>query len=159
LTKPYILSQALKRVCQQFSVKVLEQQFSPIFNNEAAVLGINPTDTAFVRQVFLQDDYTPLTYGRVVVAPVTYDHHFAEFQSLGNLPIGETLLYNNPDVLRSAFEYALIEASSDLGSLVYQHLGQASNTPLWGRRSVFKIKSEPLLVTEVFLPALPDYVP
>jgi chorismate-pyruvate lyase len=62
---------------------------------------------------------------------------------LGEKLLGETLLYNNDKVTRSNFEYALLNEEN----------------ALWARRSVFTIeKSYPILVTETFLPAIPDYV-
>lgn len=155
LTKPTILSQALKRHCQQLSVEVLSQQFCAVDNTESALRG-EQADDPFVRRVFLLGDGVPWTYGRVVIAPQTYQQHFTQFTALGSQLLGETLLYGNPQTTRSDFEYAAITPEQSLYREVNNHL--ALTVPvLWGRRSTFYLQQAPLLVTELFLPYLPDY--
>ncbi len=117
-------------------------------------------EVPFVRQVLLQnEDNIALTYGRVIIPPKTYEVHFSQFEKLGTNLIGETLLYNNPDVTREPFEYAYVNHSHLLAQKVFTALAQDSNKDLWGRRSVFLIKSSPILVTELFLPSLPLFLP
>lgn len=154
LTKPFILSKALKQHCQQLSVEVLSQQFMGVDETEQRLVekGKDP----FVRRVFLLGDNQPWTYGRVVIAPSTYETHFSEFATLGGKLLGETMLYGNKDTTRSPFEYAVIESGNALYQEINQHL-PLTEPALWGRRSYFYLKQAPLLVTEVFLPLLPDF--
>ncbi len=160
LTKPYILSKALKRVSQSLTVNVLNQQFDAAIDDEYSILKMSANELPFVRQVFLiGDNEVPLTYGRVIIPRATYDAHFPDFEKLGGKLIGETLLYNNPDVERDNFEYACLSADDARCAFVYQHLPQLPLDPLWARRSVFHMKGMPLLVTELFLPFLPAYIP
>lgn len=154
LTKPYILSQALKRHCLQLSVEVLSQQFMAVDSTEQKL--VEGSKDPFVRRVFLQGDNVPWTYGRVVIAPSTYEAHFSEFATLGGKLLGETLLYGNPNTTRSDFEYAAISVDTSLYQEIQKHL-PLTQAVLWGRRSYFYLKQAPLLVTEVFLPALPDF--
>lgn len=139
MTKPYVLTHALRRVCKLLTVNVVSQQFSTVMPEESSKLGLDETALPFIREVILEGDGVPLTYGRVIIAPQTYHNHFAAFKDLGAQPIGETLLYNNPESTRSCFEYAKTEDG------------------LWARRSLFTLRQDPLLVTEFFLPSLPDY--
>ena len=159
LTKPYILSHALKRISKALTVKVLDQRFGHAYEDEYAILNITPDPLPFVRQVFLQgDDESPLTYGRVIIPNATYHVHFPQFETLGTNLLGETLLYNNPDVSRGPFEYVHVPPRHSLATQVYDHLPiDYPRQPLWGRRSVFWIKTAPLLVMELFLPLLPPY--
>lgn len=150
LTKPYILSQALRLVCTSLTVRVLSQERSHALDDENAKLNLADNALPLVREVFLEGDGIPFTYGRVVVPPDTYQTYFNDFENLASRPIGETLLYNNPNSRRSAFEYATIEIGL-LSSLAM------FNQILWGRRSIFTLGDSPLLVTEIFLPTLPDY--
>lgn len=160
LTKPFILSKALKRVSQTLEVKVLSQRFTPAFDDEYAILNMPKSDIPFVREVLLiGDNHLPLTYGRVVITPQTYQVYFQDFESLGNKPIGETLLYNNPDAKRSGFEFSCFQSDDPLCQNIFAHLPQVVAQDLWARRSVFNIKGNQLLVTELFLPTLPAYVP
>lgn len=155
LTQPTILSQALKRHCQQLSVEVLSQQFCAVDNTEKALRG-QQGDDPFVRRVFLLGDGVPWTYGRVVIAPETYQQHFTELAALGSQLLGETLLYGNQHTTRSEFEYVAITPLQSLYQEVADHF--ALTVPmLWGRRSTFYLQQAPLSVTELFLPHLPDY--
>ncbi|HRE31010.1 MAG TPA: chorismate lyase [Candidatus Berkiella sp.] len=154
LTKPYILSHALKRHCQHLVVQVLAQQFAAVNVTEQQ---LSEQDALpFIRQVFLRGDNIPWTYGRVVIAASTYQAYFTQFASLGSQPLGETLLYNNPDTTRSGFEYALITQDTPLYHEIQAYLPLPVSM-LWGRRSYFYLKQFPLLVTEVFLPMIPAF--
>lgn len=155
LTQPIILSHALKRHCQQLSVEVLSQQFMAVDDTENQ-LREEGASVPFVRRVLLHGDSQPWTYGRVVIAPSTYQAYFSQFVTLGAKLLGETLLYGNPDTTRSEFEYAVVPQSSDLYQEIHQNL-PLTQTTLWARRSYFYLKKSPLLVTEVFLPLLPNY--
>ncbi|MFI4937321.1 MAG: chorismate--pyruvate lyase family protein [Candidatus Berkiellales bacterium] len=157
LTKPKILSQALRHFCQQLTLKLIAQEFGLAFEDEYAILNLQPEALPLVRRIFLLGDDIPWTYGRVVVPAVTYEHHLAQFASLGANFLGEKLLYNNPDVQRSRFEYIALDESHPLFEQVNKDLATPLSAPLYGRRSVFTIKEDPLLVTEVFLPHLPEY--
>lgn len=140
LTKPYILSHSLKRVCKVFNLKVLSQCFVDAPFDDKIKLDL--TDLAFVREVQLLGDGLPLTYGRVTIPHKTYHRHLDLFGTLDDQPIGEKILYNNPDVQRSAFEYAFLTEKG-----------------CWGRRSLFFIQGDPLLVTELMEHTLPAYIP
>lgn len=130
LTKPYILSQALRKVCVNLSVKVLTQKLQ--------------TDNSLIRQVYLLGDDIPWVFAETLVAADTYQQYKDIFDKLNNNLIGETLLYGNPNTKRYAFEYALIEHN---------------NSSLWARRSDFNICNYKLTITEAFLPDIPRYAP
>lgn len=155
LSKPMVLSHALKRHCQQLSVEVIAQQFMPVDQTEQKLVESADT-TPFVRRVLLQGDGQPWTYGRTVIAPSTYQAYFSQFIALGAKLLGETLLYGNPDTTRSRFEYAVVSDDTSLFHEIQQSLALAV-PQLFARRSYFYLKQSPLLVTEVFLPKCPDY--
>lgn len=159
LTKPTILSKALKRFSKTLQVKVLEQRFSDAFADEYSILQLDKNTKPFVRQVLLIGDQdVPLTYGRVIIPQATYQAYFQDFEKLGSQLIGETLLYNNPHVARSGFEYRYFNARDPLWNFIYRHLPKDSpQQDLWARRSVFNLKDKPLLISELFLPFLPVY--
>lgn len=81
------------------------------------------------------------------------------FESIGNRPIGETMLYNDPAVVRGDFEIKRITHDDPLlfDAVVHQNFYEAEYAEennwkeLWARRSKFYISDKPLLVTEVFL--------
>lgn len=131
------LSARLRRGCKQISVRVDSQGLSSAFGDEQKILAINENNT-LIRKVHILGDQKPLVHGRVVVPNLTYRKFQVEFDQLGNKLLGETLLYDRPEVTRSPFQYAKV----------------AEN--LWARRSLFVMEGYNLLVTEVFLPTLMD---
>lgn len=129
------LSARLRLGCKEVSVQVDSQGLSSAFADEQKLLAINEKNT-LIRKVHIMGDKKPLVHGRVVVPNLTYRKFQVEFDQLGNKLLGETLLYDRPEVTRSPFQYAKVSDN------------------LWARRSLFIIEGYNLLVTEVFLPNL-----
>jgi len=127
-----------------------------MINNIMVIQMAIKASSAFVRQVFLENEGVSWTYGRVIIPSEVYQRHFGQFDALKDRPIGETLLYNNPEVSRSAFEYAALTSSHPVYRTINDHFF-LSEPLLWARRSLFLMKGDPLLVTEVFLPTLPCF--
>lgn len=76
-------------------------------------------------------------------------------RELGDSPIGETLRRAGLPLEREPLEYAELPRESDLALAA---LGARPADPdrdaLWARRAVYRLGGEPILVQEVFLPAL-----
>jgi chorismate--pyruvate lyase len=157
LTKPYVLSKAFKRYCHDLDVTVLSQEFIRTDFEKYSTLSLSDKDP-FVRQVFLNGDGIPWSYGRVIIPSQTFERHFPAFEALGSKLIGETLLYDNPLVKRDPFEYTYLNSIHPLFQEIYQNLSnEVPRETLYGRRSVFYIQGDPLLVSEFLLPSLPLY--
>lgn len=131
------LSAKLKAKCRQLTVEVKSQELSPAFIDEQKLLGIEEYNS-LIRKIHLVGDGEPWVHGRVVVPNATYHAFQKEFDNMGDKLLGETLLYDRPNVTRSEFQFAKV------------------GHRLWGRRSVFSVDGYKLLVTEVFLPASID---
>lgn len=157
LAKSYVVSQAFRQRCHQLSVQLIAQRFTHPFVDEKNRLLVTE-DKVWVREIFLQGDGVPWSYGRVVIPQATYCLHEKHFATLGTQPIGEKLLYHNPHVKRDYFEYALFSPLHALSKHIYQQLPDVfPRAQVWGRRSVFFIENAPLLVAEFFLPTVPSY--
>ncbi|MCD9015965.1 chorismate lyase [Parachryseolinea silvisoli] len=165
LYKPFVLSHALKRVCSNFAVSVCDQSIKPMYADEISALQCYTCPDGYVRETYLGNVEDPLVYARVTMPETTYRACQEELDTLGNRPIGETLLYNNPHVTRSGFEVKRVTGNDELlfDVLVHSHFFKAeveksSRIPeLWARRSIFHMHGHPLLITEVFLCNIPDY--
>ena len=143
LTKPYVVSEALRKHYQLLTVKVISQSW------EADL---------WIREVFLQGDGNSLTYGQVRVPRATFIANQAKFESLGSRCIGETLLYGQKDVTRSGFEFTVIDKSMPLFARVSKHFSSSHATDyFWARQSIFTLIDSPLTVLEIFLPTLKPY--
>jgi chorismate-pyruvate lyase len=166
LHKPFVLSKALKKVCNDFSVHVADQSIKSMYTDEAAALNCDEGTNGYVRETYLGDKNNPLVYARVTMPPSTYRSKKTELDNLGNRPIGETILYKDATLIRSEMEVKRITQNDELlfDALVHQNfylaaVAKAARLPeLWARRSIFKLSGNPLLVTEVFLANIPDYI-
>lgn len=143
LSKPYVLGKALERAHGSIQVKVLLEGFELPFQHERMLFQERDQNAPFyVREIFLKNEDKVLTYGRVVIPEVTFLKHKAKFLELKDKSIGKHILYAHPNCSRSEFKYAAI---------VY------NTNPLWGRRSVFFLDCDPLLVTEFYMTDLGPY--
>lgn len=165
LEKPKNIGAALRKVCQELKLQILDQSFDQPTLDEEHLLNSNghyaEEQSCFIRQIYLIGDDMPFTYGRVVVPKHTYLQCIAAFNALGNKLIGETLLYNNPKTTRSSFEYAAISRAQALYGFATKQLPNTSSKPatLWARRSIFHIEGiHPVLISEVLLSEIPGYV-
>lgn len=163
LVKPLILSQAMKKICNQLSVNLLSQQQEKILEHEQTFLKLeNKINNTWVRKVILLGDNTPWEYARVIIPNTTYNSYRNEFESLGGKLIGENLLYNNPKTTRSKFEYINVSINSyiynEIKAYLLEYEIDLQNISLWGRRSIFYIDGiHKILISEFFLPDIPDY--
>src|SRR3990170_4724838 len=166
LFQPYVLSNSLRKVCENFCVEVTEQCVKYLYADEVAALKCYDTTQGFVRESYLGDHGNPLVYARVTMPETTYEFKKFELDNLGNRPIGETLLYKDPTLTRSEFEVKRITCDDELlfDVMVHENFFRAEIEKvapvkeLWARRSFFTIAGKPLLITEVFLSNIPPYL-
>ena len=165
LSKPFVLSNALRKVCVDFSVEVADQCIKPLYADEIAVLKCYETPMGYIRETYLGDVGNPLVYARVTMPESTYVANKENLENLGNRPIGETLLYKDPSLSRSEFEVKRVTQDDELlfNTLVHSNfyraeIGSSRETEMWARRSVFTISGNQMLITEVFMPDIPKYV-
>lgn len=166
LCKPFVLSKALRKVCNDFSVEITDQCMKPLYADEIAALKCYGSPMGYIRETYLGDIGNPLVYARVTMSESTYAANRESLENLGNRPIGETFLYKDPSLSRSEFEVKRLTQDDELlfDTLVHFNFyraeiqGISRETELWARRSVFTVSGNPLLITEVFMPDIPRYV-
>lgn len=146
------LTRRLQRNCHgDFRVEVLGQRMTRPMLSEARALGRPPHEIALVRQVRLICDQTPWVFARTVVPLPSLRSGLRRLAVLGNKPLGE-VLFADPGMYRSPIEVARIHPHHRLHRMITP-TGQPAAAH-WGRRSVFYLQGNPLLVSEFFLPAL-----
>lgn len=158
LYKPFILSKAIKGLGVRFGVNILSQEITFPEEQERVYLCLEAKQRCMIRQVFLTGNDVPLVYGRVTIPVQTLEHQFPSFEELKQQPIGETLLFNRSDMRRSPFEYACLHRSDPLFCFEPNELVTQTEW-LWGRRSQFYLANDPLMITEIFLPAIEQFSP
>ncbi|WP_206605600.1 chorismate--pyruvate lyase family protein [Pelagibaculum spongiae] len=137
-----------------FKVILLSQAWQGILQDERQILDIPPRKRAMVREVLLCDGEKPLVYARSIIPDATFRGPGRFLTRLGSRPLGEKL-FSDHSVIRGPLSVTRCDSR-------HKQFWQACSaapidlwpSELWGRRSVFKLNNQPLLVSEFFLPEL-----
>jgi len=148
------LTQRLRQVCQgRFQVRVISQQRVRPLRDERVALRMRDHEHALVRMVYLLCDGQPWVFARTVIPLRTLSGAQRRLACLGSKPLGE-MLFADRSMRRSEVEVArLVPGGKLFGLIATADLAQQP-PPIWGRRSVFYLQDKPLLVSEIFLPAI-----
>lgn len=158
LTKPYVLSHALRKSSPDLSLELMSQESDIVFPDEASRLNLSPKKQTLVRKIFLQSGQNSYVFARTIIPPQTYATLQAEIESVGDNFIGEYLIYNRDGIKRDEFEFAYMTPNMNMMQELQSFMSFSDiNNTLWARRSCFWIKQLPLLITELFLEDLPDF--
>ncbi len=146
------LTRRLQAICPRLRVRRLSQRIASPYPDECAPLHLARGQRALIRDVLLICGDTPLVFAHSVIPLPGLDGPWAALSRLGNRPLGAAL-FANPKVRRFPLEYRQLDARHPLYRPAIAHLGEAPRR-MWMRRSQFALAGHPLLVTEVFLPAV-----
>ncbi|MCD6045774.1 MAG: chorismate lyase family protein [Gammaproteobacteria bacterium] len=149
------LVQAFKAHFGVVVMEMLQEGHHKPFADESAALQLEDK-AAHIRQIVIATKTGHrLSYARVVIADDTYEAYAQQFSGLGRQFIGDSLLYNNKEVVRQPFEFACFDDSSLYAQAFFQLVKPAAETQPWlARRSIFLWQNRPLLITEFLLPYL-----
>lgn len=147
---------SLTRLVQQhcsglFNLKLISEKWQRPLVNEADLLTLTHDETAFIRKVLLKDDNRSLVYARSIIPENTLSGNNKRLLDMGQQPLGD-FLFNDDSTYRDEMRYAIIPVDCELHTEATKGLDITSE--LWGRQSLFYIEQKPLLVTEIFLPAI-----
>lgn len=135
------LTQLLKQASAgQFRVEVVYQGWGKPTRSEAQALGIASHICALIREVRLYGADQSWVSARSVIPAQTLSGPQRMLRYLGNRPLGE-VLFRDPSLERGPLQIARLS-------------NRAKGETVWARRSVFHLGGKPLLVSEIFLPAL-----
>jgi chorismate-pyruvate lyase len=149
------LVQAFKANLGEVQIEALQEERSKPFADERVALQLKDNE-AHIRQIVVATETGHrLSYARVVIANDTYEAYAQQFSGLGQQFIGDSLLYNNKEVVRQPFEFACFDDSSLYAQAFFQLVKSRAESEPWpARRSIFLWKNKPLLITEFLLPYL-----
>ncbi len=154
--EPHSLTRRLARLCgEEVTVGLLRHGWRRPFRDEPPLLGLGPQEKALVRQVRLQCGDRRLVFAHSVIPRATLTGPFRRLASLGTRPLAD-ILFTSPAVVREAMEFARLTPALALHRLARQALDLPEGGELWCRRSRFRLRGHPLLVTEVFAPAIAE---
>ena len=110
-------------------------------------------ERALIRQVHLLCGDHPWVYARTIIPATSMRGRLRRLAHLGTRPLG-AMLFADPGMQRGPVELANIGPGEPLFTDATRHM-QQQPADIWGRRSVFRIAHQPLLVSEIFLPEFP----
>jgi len=144
------LTARLIKICNgKFSVKVISIKRATPTPDEISVLGMNARGQALIREVLLYCDNKPVVYARTIIPVSSLRGALRGLALLGNKPLG-AVLFADKSMRRKPMEITLLKPSHK----VYKWTQSKSAGAVWGRRSVFILRQQELLVSEFFLPEL-----
>lgn len=145
------LTRRLQQVCpDHFRVELLSQHLDRPMLSEARALGRPPREIALVRQIRMHCGNRPMVFARTVIPLPSLHGGLNRLALLGTKPLG-AILFADPKMQRQPLEITRVTPRHR----IYPMAGCTPNTAgLWGRRSVFTLHKNTLLVSEFFLPTL-----
>ena len=146
------LTLRLKNQFQGFSVNPQRQLRKKCFIGDTSVLNMPIRMNSLIREVTLNNNGQALVFAHSVIPFNSLVGTWRNLGKLGNRSLG-TALFANPLVTRTPITFKKLGLNHPLYQLAVQHQYYPPKF-LWARRSVFKLKSAKILVTEVFLPNL-----
>lgn len=153
LTDRGSLTARLQRHAGPIQVKVLFQGLRRV-NRDEAFLFPALSSRVLVREVLLLHDNKPLVFAHTVLDPQALRGAWRRITGLGSRPLGAAL-FADPRITR----FPLHQKKLPPGHPLQRHAAaQLKKQPhsLWARRSIFAAGNSPILVSEVFLPAIYD---
>jgi chorismate--pyruvate lyase len=152
LTYPGSLTWRIVAHCRRFEVELVARRLRFPNDDEYRALGRPAHKLAYVREVVLRADGVPVVMAHSIVARADLRGVWRSVAGLGTRPLAEGL-FTDTRVRREPFEYARVDPGHPLGERARQLLARRFG-PLHARRSLFRLRGRPLMVTEVFLPEL-----
>ena len=132
------------------AVKVLLQRWSKPFLSERRLLQLPEHHYSLTREVLLHADGKPLILARTIIPASAIKVVKSNLSHLGNRPLGE-VIFSYPKLERIAMDVALISPSTWTEPAIVE---AAIDQPIWGRRTVYAIAHQHMLVSEFFLPEI-----
>ncbi len=152
------LTQRLMDACgNEVRVQVLNQAWDRPRPDEARVLGMRAQGHALVRQVQLLCGGQPWVYARTLLPRATLTGPERRLAHLKSRSLG-AVLFADPTMQRGRTEIVRLRPTDDLYALAAQPLA-APPAEIWGRRTLFRLRGKPLLVSEFFLPGIGEFRP
>jgi chorismate--pyruvate lyase len=146
-----LLTRRIEARCEKFSVRLLFQGAARAGADERA-LGESRARLVLVREVSLRCENTPVVFAHSIAGLRHLRGPWRALSTLGSRPLGAAL-FDNPRVRRHPMRFRKLSSRHALHHKASREAGRPL-PPLWARRTLYTLRGAPILVTEVFLPAL-----
>jgi chorismate--pyruvate lyase len=133
-------------------VHVLLQEWESLPTDERALLAVPESESGLVREVLIDSEEGQWMFARTVFPAATLTGKERELAHLQNRSLG-SVLFQDPSVVRGDFDLVGILPETEWHQKIHA-VAKVNRDVLWARRSLFYIQNKPLLLAEVFLPAI-----
>lgn len=144
-----LTSRLIENCDGEFAVKVLSVRRDTPTPDEISVLNMQIRSQALIREVLLTCNKKPVVYARTIIPVSSLRGVLRGLALLGNKPLG-AVLFADKSMRRKPMEITMLSPKHKFYAWT-RHKGKEK---IWGRRSVFILKEQELLVSEFFLPDL-----
>jgi chorismate--pyruvate lyase len=151
------LTRKVIQACGQgcFRVRLLRQGWGAPLTSERRMLRTRRGVITLIREVELLCDGVPWVFARTLIPATSLQRSVRRLTQLGERPLG-AVLFTDPKVHRGVTQFARLQARHPLFLAACAHV-DATPEMLWGRRTLFTLSGQPLLVNEIFLPGIPQH--
>lgn len=137
---------------ESFRVRLLRHARRPVSVQERRLLEMPAGQWALAREVYLCCGETPLVFARSLIPASGLAGAWRHLRRQGERPLGATL-FADVRVRRGPLEIGCLAPAEPLCQRLRADAVLPPGESLWGRRSVFRLRGQPLMVSEFFLPA------
>lgn len=130
------------------AVQILFNQWRSPFVTENQHLQLPDYRYSLIREVLLHVDNKPLILARTVLPQATIAIAKRKLSNLGTRPLGE-VIFSYPNLLRRESDICCVSEQQWTTKLKQQ---VEVEPYIWGRRTVYAIEQQPMLVSEFFMP-------
>ena len=141
---------------ERFRVNVLEQGWGRPFYSEQQQLSMRNKERAVIRAVHLLCDDIPWVFARTLIPASSLRGPAKRLTMLGDKPLG-AVLFADPTIKRGQTQVARLLPRHPLFSYATRRI-DPQPAEIWGRRTIFYLAGYPILVNEIFLPDVPEYL-
>jgi len=120
--------------------------------SEKKLLKLARSEKSMIREVELYCDDQPWVFARTLIPVSSLSGGARRLAHLGDKPLG-AVLFADPTTERELVQIAKLLPRHPLFGAATDHLKEQPDE-LWGRRTLFQFARKPILVNEIFLPAV-----
>ncbi|MCK5831074.1 MAG: chorismate lyase [Methylococcales bacterium] len=132
---------------QSVTVEILFHRWKPAYLSECNLLKLPHQQFNLIREVLLHADGKPLILARTILPKQTIKVAKRNLSHLGTRPLGE-VIFSYPKLERLELNFCSIPPHLWTSSLANKI---NSTQQVWGRRTVYAIQGQKLLVSEFFM--------
>lgn len=148
------LTDLIKQRCDRFRVEPTFQSLAAACHDEITTINLRRNEAALIREVYLYCGNRPVVFAHSVIARKHLRGAWRGLSRLGNQSLG-SLLFSNPLIKQQdRFSFRQLNGHHLLYHRACQRLLTTKPSRLWARRRPFSLYGQPILVTEIFLPAI-----